>query len=246
MVLLVACFVTQTALVYLDPVDSPPLSALAQEGRQLWQRHNCQTCHQIYGFGGFLGPDLTNAASRVAPERLQRLLGEGTGSMPAFDLTSAEATALSAFLEAMNETGQGQVKRVVGDFDPRTLGIRQVAELREEFAEPGNEHMQAGFNLFMRRGCTGCHIPLGEGLAKSPDLLTTASRLTRSQIMTVLEDGVAPTMPAPGFTPQEVEAVYDLIVWFGENRYAIAKRSWKSVQNPEQADAGVPWWEYAP
>jgi len=166
--------------------------------------------------------------------------------MPAFDLTTAEATALGAFLEAMNETGQGQVKRAVGDFDPRTLGIRQVAELREEFAEPGNESLQTGFQLFMRRGCTGCHIPLGEGLTKAPDLLTTASRLTRSQIMTVLEDGVAPTMPAPGFTTQELEAVYDLIVWFGENRYAIAKRSWESVQNPEQADVGVPWWEYAP
>ncbi len=188
MVLLVACFVTQTALVYLDPVDSPPLSALAQEGRQLWHRHNCQTCHQIYGFGGFLGPDLTNASSRVAPERLHRLLAEGTGSMPAFDFTSTEATALSAFLDAMNETGQGQVKRAVGDFSTVSLGIRQVKELREAFAQPGNENIQAGFKLFMRRGCTGCHIPLGEGLTRSPDLLTTASRLTRSQIMNVLEN----------------------------------------------------------
>ncbi len=64
--------------------------------------------------------------------------------------------------------------------------------------------------------------------------------------MTVLEYGVAPTMPAPGFTPQELEAVYDLIVWLGENRYAIAKRSWESVQHDEEAESGVPWWEYAP
>ena len=246
MVLLVACFVTQTALVYLDPVDSPPLSALAQEGRQLWQRHNCQTCHQIYGFGGFLGPDLTNAADRVAPERLHRLLAEGTGSMPAFDFTTAEATALSAFLEAMNETGQGQVKRAVGEFSTVTLGIRQVNELREVFAQPGNENIQTGFQLFMRRGCLGCHIPLGEGLTKAPDILTTASRLTRSQIMTVLEYGVAPTMPSPGFTPQELEAVYDLIVWLGDNRYALAKRSWEFVYRDEQAELSVPWWEYAP
>ena len=246
MVLLVACFVTQTALVYLDPVDSPPLSLIAQEGRQLWQRNNCQTCHQIYGFGGFLGPDLTNASSRVAPERLQRLLAEGTGSMPAFDFTTAQATALSAFLEAMNETGQGQAKRAITEFDPRVLGIRQVNELREAFAQPDHENIEAGFRLFMRRGCTGCHIPLGEGLTQAPDLLTTASRLTRLQIMTVLEDGVAPTMPAPGFTPHEREAVYDLIVWFGENRYALAKRAWESVQYEEQAESGVPWWEYAP
>ena len=127
-----------------------------------------------------------------------------------------------------------------------SLGIRQVAQLREAFAQPGNEHIQAGFNLFMRRGCLGCHIPLGEGLTQSPDLLTTASRLTRSQIMTVLENGVAPTMPAPGFTPQELEAVYDLIVWLGDNRYALAKRAWESVQRDEQAEVDVPWWEYAP
>ena len=62
MLALVCAFVAQTWLVYADPAGKrTPLSPLAARGRALWHRRNCQSCHQIYGFGGFLGPDLTNA-----------------------------------------------------------------------------------------------------------------------------------------------------------------------------------------
>ena len=243
---LVACFATQTALVYLDPVDSPPLTVLAQEGRRIWHRHNCQTCHQFYGFGGFLGPDLTNVSRRIAPERLHRLLAEGSGAMPAFGLSFDEANALSVFLQEMNQTGQGQAKRDLGEFSAVSIGLRQIAQLREEFAESADQSTRTGFDLFMRRGCAGCHLPLGEAIVGAPDLLTTTARLSPDRIMEVLTNGIAPTMPAPDLTPQELEAVYDFIVWVGEHRTALAKRTWESVRDDEISSPSVPWWEYAP
>ena len=66
---LVLCFLVQSVLVYTDHVDLE-LSAKAIEGRRLYHESACQVCHQLWGQGGFLGPDLTNAASRVDETRL--------------------------------------------------------------------------------------------------------------------------------------------------------------------------------
>ena len=76
--LLVAAFAVQTWLVYSDDAGyaTPPLSGPARRGQELWLRHNCQSCHQIYGYGGFLGPDLTNAAERLNRDRLEAALEE--------------------------------------------------------------------------------------------------------------------------------------------------------------------------
>lgn len=62
--LLVATFAIQTALVYSDE-RADGLSEPAIRGRELWYANACQVCHQVYGNGGFLGPDLTNAARSV-------------------------------------------------------------------------------------------------------------------------------------------------------------------------------------
>ena len=68
---LVVCFIVQTTLVYSDRREQP-LSEAALRGRGLYHDEACQVCHQMYGQGGFLGPDLTNAGSRVDASRLFR------------------------------------------------------------------------------------------------------------------------------------------------------------------------------
>ena len=84
---LVACFAVQTGLVYSDDVDLQ-LSQQAIEGRRLFHEKACQVCHQLWGQGGFLGPDLTNSASRVDETRLASLLSVGSGQMPALHFDS--------------------------------------------------------------------------------------------------------------------------------------------------------------
>ena len=81
LVSLVLVFFVQTWFVYSDEAGraTPALSAEAARGRELWHEHNCQSCHQIHGFGGFLGPDLTNATLRLTDARLEAVLTGGAG-----------------------------------------------------------------------------------------------------------------------------------------------------------------------
>ena len=104
MALLVFAYVVQTGIVYFDDTaDSrEALSPLALEGRQIWHAHNCQACHQFYGFGGFLGPDLTNAAGRLTRPRLDQVLTKGVLPMPAFWMSSREIDAIEAYLGFRN------------------------------------------------------------------------------------------------------------------------------------------------
>ena len=77
------------------------------EGRLVWQKYTCHTCHQLYGLGGYLGPDLTNVYSKLQgnPEILKALFKGGIKQMPPFNLTSKEEDALIEFLKSTDASG---------------------------------------------------------------------------------------------------------------------------------------------
>ncbi len=79
----------------------------AAAGKDVWQKHNCHTCHQLYGLGGYLGPDLTNVTAKPGYSEvfLKAVISNGMGQMPPFDLPRQEMSDLLGFLKAMNETG---------------------------------------------------------------------------------------------------------------------------------------------
>ncbi len=63
------------------------LTERERHGLAIWRRHNCQACHQVYGFGGFLGPDLTNRVTEETQDfEFLSLLKQGREKMPALDL----------------------------------------------------------------------------------------------------------------------------------------------------------------
>ncbi len=82
-------------------------AALAAEGRLVWQKYNCQSCHQLYGLGGYLGPDLTNVYS--APGKgepvIRAFLKAGVPPMPVFNISEEETASLIAFLRATDGSG---------------------------------------------------------------------------------------------------------------------------------------------
>ena len=105
---LACCFFGQTAMVYSDESDTR-MSDSAVAGAKLWHEGNCQSCHQIYGFGGFLGPDLTNAASRLGEgfePRLQAVVSEGPGQMPAYSWNTAQVRTIAAFSHRARRNGR--------------------------------------------------------------------------------------------------------------------------------------------
>jgi nitric oxide reductase subunit C len=106
---LMTAFVVYTGLVYTAaPNVEPAVTATeqARRGHQLFQDNNCIACHQIYGLGGYMGPDLTNVYSTRGPAYARAFLVAGTQQMPDFGLGEAEMDDLIAFLAFVDASGR--------------------------------------------------------------------------------------------------------------------------------------------
>lgn len=106
---LILIFVSYNAIIYLqsNAVVMPEMNKQALEGERLYQQYNCTSCHQLYGLGGYLGPDLTNVVSnkRKGYSYVKAILNSGIGTMPTFSFTESEKEALTAFLAHVDSTG---------------------------------------------------------------------------------------------------------------------------------------------
>lgn len=119
MVILGLSFLTYSFQLYVDsPKEKGETveydSELAAKGKLLWQDKNCTSCHQIYGLGGHLGPDLTNVHSKQSEAYIESFLKAGTQVMPNFNLSQEEIDAFKAFFAAIDQSGKS---------DPRTFNL---------------------------------------------------------------------------------------------------------------------------
>ena len=103
---LVLAFLAYTFFLYFSlPQKNTPADLQAARGKMLWQQHNCTACHQVYGLGGYLGPDLTNVFSKRGPDYIKAFLKSGTNIMPDFNLNEHDITALIAYLQNIDASG---------------------------------------------------------------------------------------------------------------------------------------------
>ena len=114
--IIIACllflfFIVYSGFIYTRGTESDiiiPASEqkLADEGKLIYQQYNCQSCHQVYGLGGYLGPDLTTAWSD--PHRgemlIKAMLVSGGNRMPAFGFNDEQIKALTAYLKYVDTT----------------------------------------------------------------------------------------------------------------------------------------------
>ncbi|MCC7301331.1 MAG: cytochrome c [Bacteroidia bacterium] len=79
----------------------------AKSGKLKFQERNCIACHQLYGLGGYMGPDLTNVISAAGkgPAYAESFLRNGSSRMPDFDFSEEEIRQLLAFLAYVDKTG---------------------------------------------------------------------------------------------------------------------------------------------
>ena len=79
----------------------------------VWQKYNCQSCHQLYGLGGYLGPDLTDVYSTPGKGKdyIKAMLSSGIKQMPAFHLSDQEFNQLTAFLKSVDESGNSDPRK---------------------------------------------------------------------------------------------------------------------------------------
>ena len=122
---LFVCFIAFSVWIYAIPLFSPSSYSekelhLVAEGRLVWQKYNCHTCHQLYGLGGYLGPDLTNVYSRSGNNEhyIRGIVKSGVKQMPAFEISEEEMNALLQFLKNVDQSGTSNPQ----DYQPEILG----------------------------------------------------------------------------------------------------------------------------
>ncbi|MDI9256243.1 c-type cytochrome [Flavobacterium sedimenticola] len=83
------------------------LSEKALQGEKHWRENNCNACHQLYGLGGYLGPDLTNVYSfrKKDGNYLKAMFNSGVKAMPRFDFNETEKEELLQFFIEVDQTG---------------------------------------------------------------------------------------------------------------------------------------------
>jgi nitric oxide reductase subunit C len=112
---LILLFIGYTYFVYTEGtenVNSPEMNESAIKGRILWQENNCTACHQIYGLGGYLGPDLTNVYRRYG-DGTKGFFNAGKGVMTKYNFTDKEQEYLLEFLKSVDESGNFPNKNVI-------------------------------------------------------------------------------------------------------------------------------------
>lgn len=106
---LITLFAIYNFTVYTktNPESDLLLSREAIKGEDLWQQNNCFSCHQLYGLGGYLGPDLTNTYSTEGKGEayIKAFLNSGIKTMPKFNFSEEEQSNLVAFLREVDQTG---------------------------------------------------------------------------------------------------------------------------------------------
>lgn len=122
---LFVCFIAFSVWIYTIPLFSRSQYSekelhLVAEGRLVWQKYNCHTCHQLYGLGGYLGPDLTNVYSRSGNNEhyIRGIVKSGVKQMPAFEISEEEMNALLQFLKNVDQSGSSNPQ----DYQPEILG----------------------------------------------------------------------------------------------------------------------------
>ena len=263
---LVLSFGVQTGLVYSD-VRSEPLSVAAREGRALWKAHACQTCHQFYGQGGFLGPDLTHAASRVDSTRLVSLLTVGSGQMPPLGFSDAETAAMAAFLREMDrpEIGRGELRMgTPGEGAGAQAAFERAVEAALGAGVSGGAgaaggagpaggtgrdlaQVAAGFEAYRIRPCSACHFPFRDSPVGAPDLSLVVGSLASDSLDQVLAEGrplLGMPPPVPPLGAADRAAITAFLEFLSANREQLEAAT-EALAAGRRLDWGaLPWWEY--
>ncbi len=115
-ILLVLSYLSYSITIYCIGTNhkkQETITPLAAEGFHIWQQKNCQSCHQLYGLGGYMGPDITNIISDPTKGEpfARAFITNGSPKMPNFKLEQKEIDALIAFLIWVDKSGHSRINK---------------------------------------------------------------------------------------------------------------------------------------
>ncbi len=225
-----ACFFALGIVVYRDDPegDASAFTTLSPSGRNgfmHWRAQNCVVCHQIYGFGGYLGPDLTHVAQRVDAPTFLDILKKGTGPMPGVRMEDAAGKELYTFLREMDRSGQGHPA-------PSATPL----SWSDTFEVVRSESTAPGIEIFTKFECARCHQPLRVGQFGSPDLTRAWERNSLVGLRVLLRAGRG-SMPTFAMSGADAAKVAELLRALNEHRAELLSRQ-------RESRGPLPWWNY--
>jgi nitric oxide reductase subunit C len=148
------------ALTHAEALDEQVVS-----GKRAFQRHNCNDCHTILGFGAYYAPDLTRAYARLGEDGVRRRLeapevvfADSYRKMPQQHLTVVEIDDLIAFLR--------WVSRIENhDWPPQDSPNRWTRSTERMLASTSLSPAAA---LVQQENCLACHSIGGQGGESAP------------------------------------------------------------------------------
>jgi nitric oxide reductase subunit C len=99
------------------------MSGIERHGAEVFQQYNCVACHQFYGLGGYMGPDLTNVVSNRGEAYARAFITAGTATMPNLGLQPEEIDAVVAYLAFVDKTGT---------YPPENYDVRWFGAVEQE------------------------------------------------------------------------------------------------------------------
>ncbi len=211
-------------------------------GQQLWRDNNCQSCHQVYGFGGFLGPDLTNVGARLGQARLTAVLREGAGQMPGFEFSTQEIDALGNYFAALDATGVAQPVAPT-DQPPAKVFETVVKTAMSHSSLDGDAY--AGWQRVQGSACIGCHLPNWRSVYRAPDLSEVANRLDDGALHAALSGAQSGRgMPKVALASADRQQMVSFLRWLAENRGVVSDAYWQTQGRSLGDLIGAPWFEY--
>jgi nitric oxide reductase subunit C len=84
-----------------EALHTEVMSKEAIKGKFLFQELNCIACHQFYGLGGYMGPDLTNVitAPGKGEKYAEGFIRHGSKKMPNYNLNNEQVQYLLEYLK---------------------------------------------------------------------------------------------------------------------------------------------------
>ncbi len=184
------------ALTHADRLDATVVA-----GKRAFERHNCNDCHTVLGFGGYYAPDLTRAYSRMGEEtirtRIERpevALASSWRKMPQQHVPDDQVTAIVAFLQWVSGIDNH-------DWPPQDSQARWNASTRRLLGAT----LSPGAALVRQQNCLACHALGDAGEPVGPRLEWIGARRDAAWIAAYLADPqrIQPgtSMPAYGDLP---------------------------------------------
>ena len=161
------------------------LSDTVVAGKKAFEKHNCNDCHTILGFGGYYAPDLTRVVQRVGEDGVRYRIkhpelafAASKRKMPQKNISDADTENLLSFFKWVGEIDNG-------DWPPQDSKKRLTRGEKRMAATAG---ISPGAAVFQTRGCMTCHALRGAGGSFGPALDTIGRTLTAKQMEHYIKD----------------------------------------------------------